>query len=88
MSRSTLRKLGWDSRRMRILLRIDQWEYLESLARQWGVELPDVIPGFIAQGILDRRAYEPVELITADELAAREARADAWEASLGLGEAE
>lgn len=72
MSRRTLIELGWDARRVRILLRLPEWEYLERLAKSWGVTPSDVIPGMIDAGIRERRRDERVDITPAGEEAADE----------------
>jgi hypothetical protein len=75
MPRRTLAQLGWDARRLTLILRLDQWERLENEVARTGLSLGDIIAGHItltlrAQADLDRVSLTPEGENAAEDMAA------------------
>lgn len=72
MARHLLRELGYDTRRVRVLMKLDEWEWVDQYAKKLGCDVAGVI-GFMAQtAIADRRAEDRVDITPAGEEAADE----------------
>jgi hypothetical protein len=88
MPRRTLAQLGWDSRRLTIVLRFDHWERLEAEAARLSLSLEDIIAGDIASFLRAQADLDRVTLTPDGEKAAEEIAAELDPAKWGKGGSE
>lgn len=67
-----LRDLGYDTRRMRILLRLPEWEWLDAYSRRCGNDVASIIGAFVGDSIERHIDNERVILTPKGEAAADE----------------
>ena len=70
MSRKTLRQLGWDARRIRLVLRQSEWAAIDAEAQRLAVDVTDVISGNLAVASRDFATMERIALTRKGEKAA------------------
>lgn len=76
MSKETLRQLGWEAHRVRILLRISDWEWLRDRGLSMNVETASFINEYVQRRVWELRDQERVYLTPESERASNGSAAD------------
>jgi len=88
MSRTTLRQLGFDVHRLRLLMRQSDWAYLQDWADSTDGTLSDAAALFIGMWCDELRSRERVTLTPLGEQVAEDEHVYAEDHKLGTGGAE
>jgi hypothetical protein len=83
-----LKDLGWDTRRLRVLLRLADWAYLDAKASEWNGDAASLIGSLVGEAIYQRRLNERVDLTPKGEAAADEPKGDLDHAKWAKGGSE
>ena len=88
MTRKTLLELGWESRRLNILMPIKEWQKLEAYARRTDAELGVSIAVYAMMWVNHIQGLDRVSLTPEGEQVADGPHADLEDHKLGTGGAE